>query len=128
MAGLMTSRALADGFATGGMEFFATFGGCTVAPVCGLAVLDVIREEGLQANAAAVGAHCLKRLRDLQVGGGAPSSGRVCSVAGRRRQGSVCAPACLPAPCALPPLVLAAHCPTAPAPPPPNACRPSTPT
>ena len=42
-------------------------GGCTAAGACGLAVLDVIREERLQDNAATVGAHCLRRLRELQV-------------------------------------------------------------
>jgi hypothetical protein len=45
-------------------------GGCTAAPVCGLAVLEVMREEGLQDNAARVGAYCLRLLRELQVGGG----------------------------------------------------------
>jgi 4-aminobutyrate aminotransferase-like enzyme len=45
----------------------APAGGCTVAPACGLAVLEVMREEGLQANATRVGAHCLELLRELQV-------------------------------------------------------------
>ncbi|KAL4431001.1 hypothetical protein ABPG75_006257 [Micractinium tetrahymenae] len=66
MAGLVTTPQLAQGFAGPGMEFFATFGGCTAAPACGLAVLQVMREEGLQQNAAAVGAYCLARLRELQ--------------------------------------------------------------
>lgn len=42
-------------------------GGCNAAPACGLAVLRVMREERLQENAAAVGAYCLARLRELQV-------------------------------------------------------------
>ncbi|KAL4859438.1 Zinc finger CCCH domain-containing protein 40 [Chlorella vulgaris] len=65
MAGLVTSGRLAAAFSNG-MEFFATFGGCTAAPACGLAVLDVIREEQLQANAAHVGAHCMQLLSELQ--------------------------------------------------------------
>ena len=44
-------------------------GGCTAAATCGLAVLAAIREERLQDNAARVGAYCLRRLRELQVGG-----------------------------------------------------------
>lgn len=75
MAGLLTTPALARGFAAGGMEFFATTGGCTAATACGLAVLEVIREERLQENAAAVGAHCLERLRELQVGGSGQRAG-----------------------------------------------------
>ena len=42
-------------------------GGCTAAPTCGLAVLAAMRDERLQDNAAEVGAHCLRRLRELQV-------------------------------------------------------------
>lgn len=66
MAGLITSPRLAEAFSAPGMEFFATGGGCTAAPTCGLAVLAAIREERLQDNAAAVGAYCLRRLRELQ--------------------------------------------------------------
>ena len=38
-----------------GMEFFSTFGGNTVACAAGLAVLDVLRDERLQAHALRVG-------------------------------------------------------------------------
>lgn len=48
------------------MEFFATFGGSTAACAAGLAVLDVIRDERLQQNAAIVGEYTLNRLRVMQ--------------------------------------------------------------
>ncbi len=59
-----TTRAIADAF-DNGMEYFSTFGGNTVSCAVGLAVLDVVREEGLQAHALHVGAHLLGRLRPL---------------------------------------------------------------
>jgi 4-aminobutyrate aminotransferase-like enzyme/Ser/Thr protein kinase RdoA (MazF antagonist) len=46
---------IAEAFA-GGMEYFNTFGGNPVSAAAGLAVLDVIRDERLMANAAARGA------------------------------------------------------------------------
>jgi 4-aminobutyrate aminotransferase-like enzyme len=48
-----------------GMEYFSTFGGNTVSCAVGLAVLDVVEHEGLQAHAQQVGAHLLARLRSL---------------------------------------------------------------
>ena len=48
-----------------GMEFFSTFGGSTVSCAIGLAVLDVVEEEQLQAHAERVGEHLLARLRPL---------------------------------------------------------------
>lgn len=45
--------------------YFNTFGGNPVAAAAGIAVLEVIEEEGLMANAAAVGAYMLKGMRDL---------------------------------------------------------------
>ena len=48
-----------------GMEFFSTFGGSTVASAVGLAVLDVVRDEALQAHALAVGERMLASLRSL---------------------------------------------------------------
>jgi 4-aminobutyrate aminotransferase-like enzyme len=47
------------------MEFFSTFGGNTVSCAIGLAVLDVMRDEGWQAHARRVGDHLLARLRPL---------------------------------------------------------------
>jgi 4-aminobutyrate aminotransferase-like enzyme len=60
----VTTRAIADAF-DNGMEFFSTFGGNTVSCAVGLAVLDVLRDEGLQAHALAVGERLLDGLRPL---------------------------------------------------------------
>jgi 4-aminobutyrate aminotransferase-like enzyme len=46
--------------------YFNTFGGNPVSAAACLAVLDVIRDEGLQENAARVGAHLLHRLREMR--------------------------------------------------------------
>lgn len=59
LAALVTTPAIAAAF-DNGMEFFSTFGGNPVACACGLAVLDVVRDEGLAENARHVG----KYLRD----------------------------------------------------------------
>ena len=48
-----------------GMEFFSTFGGNTVSCGIGLAVLDVVLEERLQAHALDIGTHLLAGLRRL---------------------------------------------------------------
>ncbi|WP_035713870.1 aspartate aminotransferase family protein [Azorhizobium doebereinerae] len=55
--------------------YFNTFGGNPVAAAAGLAVLDVIAEEGLMAHAATLGAHLTARLDDLR--GRAPAIGAV---------------------------------------------------
>lgn len=62
---VITTRAIADSF-NNGMEFFSTFGGNTVSCAIGLAVLEVVEEEKLQAHALKVGAQMLAGLRDLQ--------------------------------------------------------------
>ncbi len=59
-----TTRAIADAF-DNGMEFFSTFGGNTVSCAVGVAVLDVLRDEALQAHALAVGNDLLRGLREL---------------------------------------------------------------
>ncbi|HUF25927.1 MAG TPA: aminotransferase class III-fold pyridoxal phosphate-dependent enzyme [Gemmatimonadaceae bacterium] len=64
LAAVVTAPRIADSFA-GGMEFFSTFGGNTVSCAVGLAVLDVVAEEGLQAHALRVGTHLLDGLRSL---------------------------------------------------------------
>ena len=51
-----------------GMEFFSTFGGSTVSCAAGLAVLDVVEEERLQAHARQVGDVLLDRLRTRLAG------------------------------------------------------------
>jgi 4-aminobutyrate aminotransferase-like enzyme len=64
IAAVVTTRAIADAF-DNGMEFFSTFGGNTVSCAVGLAVLDVLRDESLQAHAHAVGERLLGGLRSL---------------------------------------------------------------
>jgi 4-aminobutyrate aminotransferase-like enzyme len=48
-----------------GMEFFSTFGGSTASCAAGLAVLDVVLREGLQAHARRVGDRLLAGLRPM---------------------------------------------------------------
>ena len=48
-----------------GMEFFSTFGGSTVSCAVGLAVLDIVENEQLQARAGRVGNYLLSKLRPL---------------------------------------------------------------
>ncbi len=64
LAAVVTTREIADAFDTG-MEFFATFGGNTVACAVGLAVLDVVEQEGLTEHAASVGDQLMADLREL---------------------------------------------------------------
>ena len=64
MGAVVTTREIADSFANG-MEYFNTFGGNPVSCAAALAVLDVIRDEGLQENARATGEYLLAGLRDL---------------------------------------------------------------
>jgi 4-aminobutyrate aminotransferase-like enzyme len=64
LGAVVTTAAIAASFDTG-MEFFSTFGGSTASCAAGLAVLDVVHHERLQAHAHDVGAHLLARLRDL---------------------------------------------------------------
>jgi 4-aminobutyrate aminotransferase-like enzyme len=62
---VVTTKAIAETFANG-MEYFNTFGGNPVSCAIGLAVLDVVRDEGLQDRALATGAHLLSGLRAMQ--------------------------------------------------------------
>lgn len=61
---VVTTREIADAFVTG-MEFFSTFGGSSVSCAAGLAVLDVLDEEGLAAKVESVGEHLIGGLRSL---------------------------------------------------------------
>lgn len=65
MGAVITTPEVASSFDTG-MEYFNTYGGNPVSCAVGLAVLDVIEEEGLQANALRVGEHLLEGLRELK--------------------------------------------------------------
>ena len=58
---VVTTREIADAF-DNGMEFFSTFGGNTVSCAVGLAVLDVLHDENLMAQANAVGQRMLAGL------------------------------------------------------------------
>ena len=64
MAGLVLKPETIAGFGAKA-RYFNTFGGNTVAAAVGLAVLDVIRDEGLQQNAATVGDAFAQGLRSL---------------------------------------------------------------
>lgn len=61
MAAVVTTPEIAGAFANG-MEFFSSFGGNPVSTAVGMAVLDVIEDEGLQAKALAAGNHLKSRL------------------------------------------------------------------
>ena len=64
MGAVVTTPEIAASFANG-MEYFNTFGGNPVSCAAGLAVLDVIRDEGLQQNARETGEYLLSGLKDL---------------------------------------------------------------
>jgi 4-aminobutyrate aminotransferase-like enzyme len=65
LAAVITRREIADSF-NNGMEYFNTFGGNPVSCAIGLAVLEVIEAEQLQANAREVGNYLLDGLHRLQ--------------------------------------------------------------
>jgi len=65
LAAVVTNPEIAASFDTG-MEYFNTFGGNPVSCAAGLAVLDVIKEEGLQKHALDVGERLMTGLRELQ--------------------------------------------------------------
>ncbi len=65
LGAVITSRAVAEGFRSQGY-FFSSTGGSPLSCAIGMTVLDVLRDEGLQQNAARVGAHLKSRLQALQ--------------------------------------------------------------
>jgi 4-aminobutyrate aminotransferase-like enzyme/Ser/Thr protein kinase RdoA (MazF antagonist) len=64
LGAVVTSRAVAERYRNQGY-FFSSAGGSPVSSVVGLAVLDALRDEGLQENARVVGAHLKGRLEQL---------------------------------------------------------------
>ena len=65
LSAVVTTRDIADAF-DNGMRYFNTFGGNPVACAAGMAVLDVVEQEGLQERAKDVGAYMLSRLNELR--------------------------------------------------------------
>jgi 4-aminobutyrate aminotransferase-like enzyme/Ser/Thr protein kinase RdoA (MazF antagonist) len=65
LGAVITSRAVADAFASQGY-FFSSTGGSPLSCAIGLTVLDVLRDEDLQGNAARVGGHLKARLLALR--------------------------------------------------------------
>ena len=64
LGAVVTTPEVAASFANG-MEYFNTFGGNPVSCAVGLAVLDVIEDEGLQSRARSVGDRLKSGLQDL---------------------------------------------------------------
>jgi 4-aminobutyrate aminotransferase-like enzyme len=64
MGGVATHAALLDRFAAE-TKYFNTFGGNPVAAAAGLAVLDVIADEGLIKNAQEIGGYLMNGLREI---------------------------------------------------------------
>jgi 4-aminobutyrate aminotransferase-like enzyme len=64
LGAVVTTRAIADAFANG-MEYFNTFGGNPVSAAIGLAVLDVVEEEGLKEHARVTGERLRAALGEL---------------------------------------------------------------
>jgi len=65
MAAVVTTPEIAESFVTG-MEYFNTFGGNPVSCAIGLAVLEVIENEGLQQHAHELGQQFLDGFREMQ--------------------------------------------------------------
>ena len=64
LGAVITTRAIADAFSAQG-NFFSSAGGSPVSCVTGMTVLDVIRDEHLQANAADLGDHLIAACTEL---------------------------------------------------------------
>ncbi|XP_054980225.1 5-phosphohydroxy-L-lysine phospho-lyase [Sorex araneus] len=66
VACVATTQAVARAFEATGVEYFNTFGGSPVSCAVGLAVLDVLEKEQLQAHAACVGSFLMELLGQLK--------------------------------------------------------------
>jgi 4-aminobutyrate aminotransferase-like enzyme/Ser/Thr protein kinase RdoA (MazF antagonist) len=64
LGAVITTRAIAEAFGDQG-NFFSSAGGSPVSCVVGSTVLDIIKDEGLQHNAATVGDHLIARCSAL---------------------------------------------------------------
>jgi 4-aminobutyrate aminotransferase-like enzyme/Ser/Thr protein kinase RdoA (MazF antagonist) len=64
LGGVITRKDIAESLSEQG-QFFSSAGGSPVSSVVGIAVLDVMREEGLQENAATMGSFLTNELRRL---------------------------------------------------------------
>ncbi|XP_054698264.1 5-phosphohydroxy-L-lysine phospho-lyase isoform X2 [Grus americana] len=64
IACVATTKEIAEAFAATGVEYFNTFGGNPVSCAIGLAVLDVIEKEHLQAHAMEIGNFLMKLLKE----------------------------------------------------------------
>ncbi|SDP23912.1 4-aminobutyrate aminotransferase [Microbacterium testaceum StLB037] len=64
LGAVITRREIADRYRTQGY-FFSSTGGSPVSSAIGMAVLDVIEQEGLHENARVVGGHLKRRLEEL---------------------------------------------------------------
>ncbi len=65
LSALVTTKEIADKF-NNGMEYFNSFGGNPVSCAIGNAVLDVIKEEGMQQRALEVGSYLINEIKSLQ--------------------------------------------------------------
>lgn len=66
LAAVITSKRIAEAFESKKVEYFNTFGGNPVSTTAGLAVMNVIDDEGLQRNALETGAYLKSRFLQLQ--------------------------------------------------------------
>ncbi len=64
LAAVVTTPEIAQSFLTG-MEYFNTFGGNPVSAAIGQAVLDVVADQSLQANAQKMGTYLMNSVREL---------------------------------------------------------------
>ena len=65
LAAVVVNQKIADAF-NNGLEYFNTYGGNPVSMATGLAVLDIIETEQMQAHALSVGNYFMDELRKLQ--------------------------------------------------------------